>query len=146
MRSVASTNKTMFRALFVLLWLSGILFADENADRKAIDAAIGSLYAPQVRSDPKRMAELTATDFDGDLGSIPVRTVWCETSCAGFKVRSLKFITTDVAVVDGETTMGVASMSEWLMILKRDGPVWRISSVRSIGLSPFARGNRRTGN
>ena len=120
--------------------------ADEMADRKAIDAAIGSLYAPQVRSDPKRMAELTASDFDGDLNSIPVRTVWCETSCAGFKVHALKFVTSDVAVVDGETTMGVVSMSEWLMILKRDGLVWRISSVRSIGVSPFARANRRTGN
>jgi hypothetical protein len=92
------------------------------------------------------MAELTSTDFDGDLDSIPVRTVWCETSCAGSKVRSLKFVTSDVAVVDGESTMGAVSMSEWLMILKREGQVWRISAIRSIGLSPFARANRRTGN
>jgi hypothetical protein len=111
-----------------------------------INAAIGSLFVPQVRSDPKRMAELTATDFDGDLNSIPVRTVWCETDCEGFTVRFLKFVTSDVAIVDGETTMGAMSMSEWLMILKRDGSEWRISSIRSFGLSPFARANRRTRN
>jgi len=136
----------MFRALSVLLLFSVILSADEVADRKAIDTVIVSLFAPQVRSDPKRMAELTTADFDGDLDSIPVHTVWCETSCAGFKARSLKFVTTDVAVLDGEITMGAASMSEWLMILKRDGPVWRISSIHSIGRSPFARANRRPGN
>src|SRR5947199_5335969 len=92
--------KTMVRALSVLLLLGGILSADEVADRKMINAAIGSLFAPQVRSDPKRLAELTTTDFDGDLSSIPVHTIWCETSCARFKVRSLKFVTNDVAAVD----------------------------------------------
>jgi hypothetical protein len=50
-----------------------------------------------------------------------------------FRVRSLKFVTSDVAVVDGESIMGVVSTSEWLMILKREGQVWRISAIRSIG-------------
>ena len=122
----------MFRAISVLLLVGGILSADDIADRKTINSVIGSLFSPQVRSDPDRMAALTATDFDGDVNSIPVRTVWCETSCEGFRVRSLKFVTTDVALVDGETTVGPVSVSKWLMILKRDATGWRISSIRSL--------------
>ncbi len=135
-------------AFSVLLLFGGMLSADDISDKKAIEAIIGSLLSPQVRSDPQRMAELTTTDFDDDIDLIPVRTVWCETSCEGFRVRAMKFVTNDVAVVDGETTAGTGSLSmtlslsQWLMILKRDGTGWRISSIRYIGPQSFVRGNR----
>ena len=133
----------MLRELSVLLLLGGILSADDISDRKAIDAVIVSLFNPQVRSDPQRMAKLTASDFDGNLDLLPVRTVWCETSCESYRVRSVKLVTTDVAVVDGESKVGNVWMSRWLMILKRDAPIgWRISLVRSFGPSPLAGGNR----
>jgi hypothetical protein len=122
----------MLRAISVLLLLGGILSADEIADKKAINTAIGSLFSSKVRSDPERMSALKTTDFDGDLDSIPVRSVWCETDCEGFRVRSMKFVTPDVALVDGETTVGMVSASTWLMILKRDASGWRISSVRAL--------------
>ena len=83
---------------------------------KAINVAIGALYVPQVRADPERMAEVTTQDFDGDLNSIPVHTIWCETTCEGFRVRSLIFVTADIAVVDGETTGSTSPMSWWLML------------------------------
>ena len=142
----------MVRALSLLLLLAGILSADDISDRKAIDTIIGALYSPQVRSDPQRMAELTTGDFDGDMDLIPVRTVWCETSCEGFKVRATKFVTKDVAVIDGETTVGTGSLSstvslsQWLMILKRDATGWRISCIRYFGHPSFGRGNRLAGN
>jgi hypothetical protein len=142
----------MMRALPILLLLGGILSADDISDRKAIDTIIGSLFSPQVRSDPQRMAQLTAPDFDGDINLLPVRTVWCETSCEGFKVRAVKFVTNDVAVLDGETTVGTGpfsttvSLSQWLMILKRDATGWRISSIRYFGPPSFVRGNRLAGN
>jgi hypothetical protein len=132
----------MFRALSVLLLLGGILSADEISDKKAIGAVIGSLLNPEVRSDPQRMSEVMAADFDGDLDSIPVRTIWCETSCEGFSLRSVKFVTTDLTVVDGETTVGRVSLSKWLMILKRDADSgWRILFIRSFGPSPLIRSN-----
>ena len=140
------------RVLSVLLLLGGILSADDISDRKAIDTIIGSLFSPQVRSSPQRMAELTTPDFDGDIDLIPVRTVWCETSCEGFKVRAVKFVTNDVAVVDGETTVGTGSLSgtvslsQWLMILKRDANGWRISAIRQFGPPSLVRGNRPAGN
>jgi hypothetical protein len=136
----------MFRVISVLLLACGILSADDIADRKTIDAVIGSLFNPQVRSDPSRMAALTTTDFDGDIDSIPVRTVWCETNCEGFRVRSLKFVTTDVALVDGETMLATVSMSKWLMILKRDAGGWRISSIRTFGFPPLVRSKQLAGN
>jgi hypothetical protein len=129
----------MARALSVLLLLCGILSADDISDRKAIDTIIGSLLSPGVRSDPQRMAELTTPDLDGDLDSVPVHTVWCETSCESFSISSVKFVTTDVAVVDSETTIGTAflpgtvSLSKWLIILKRGATGWRISSIRNLG-------------
>jgi hypothetical protein len=137
---------SMFRIVSVLLLAAGILKADEISDRKAVEAVIGSLFIPQVRSDVKRMAELTTADFDGDLSAIPVRTIWCETSCAGFKVRSLKFVTGDVVVVDGQTTMGAVPMSAWLMILKRDAPAWRVSSFRLLDSMPVVRMSRFQSN
>jgi hypothetical protein len=137
----------MLRTLSVLLLLGGILTADELSDRKAIDAVVVSLFNPQVRSDPHRLAKLTASDFDGNLDFLPVRTVWCETSCESYRVRSVKLVTTDVAVVDGESTVGNVWMSRWLMILKRDAAVgWRLSLIRSFGPSPFVGGNRPAGN
>ncbi len=142
----------MARALSVLLLLGGILSADTLSDRNAIDTIIGSLFSPLVRSNPQRMAELTTPDLDGDLDLIPVREVWCETSCQSFRIRSVKFVTTDVAVVDGETIMGTGSwsatvsLSKWLVILRRDANGWRISSVRNFGPPPFPRGNRIDGN
>jgi hypothetical protein len=121
----------MFRSIPVLLLVGGILSADDIADRETIDAVIGSLFNPRVRSDANRMAALTAADFDGDIDSIPVRTVWCVKNCEGFRVRSLKFVTTDVALIDGETRLGSVSVSKWLTILRRDAAGWRISSLRS---------------
>jgi hypothetical protein len=151
--------KAMARALSVLLLLSGFLSADDLSDRKAIDTIIGSLFSPQVRSDPQRMADLTTPDVDGDLDLIPVRTVWCETNCESFRTRSVKFVTADVAVVDGETTIGAVllsgpvsltntvSLAKWLMILKREATVgWRISSIRYLGPPSFLRGNRLGAN
>jgi hypothetical protein len=125
-------HRSMFRAISVLLLVGGILSADDIADKKTINAVIGSLFDPQVRSDPNRVGALTTTDFDGDVNSIPVRSVWCETNCESFRVRFLKFVTTDVVLVDGETTAGMVSISKWLMILKRDATGWRISSIRSL--------------
>jgi hypothetical protein len=138
---------TMWRTLSGLLLLGGILAADDLSDRKAIDAVIVSVFNPQVRSDPRRMAKLTGSDFDGNLDLLPVRTVWCETNCESYRVHSVKLVTTDVAVVDGESTVGNVWVSRWLMVLKRDAPIgWRISLIRSFGPSPLLGGNRLAGN
>ena len=142
----------MVRALPGLLLLGGILSADDISDRKAIDTIIGALYSPQVRSDPQRMAELKTADFDGDIDLLPVRSVWCETSCESFQVRATKFVTNDVAVIDGETTVGAGplsstvSLSQWLMILKRDATGWRISSIRYFDPQSLGRRNRLASN
>src|SRR5215831_4542191 len=101
-------------------WSAEFCLPMTSLTKKKINAVIGSLYNPQVRSDPNRMAALTTTDFDGDIDSIPTRTVWCETACESFRVRVMKFVTSDVVLVDSETVVGIVSMSKWLMILKRD--------------------------
>ena len=138
----------MTRALSVLLLVCGILAADNGSDRKAIEGIIRSLFSPQVRSNPQRMAQLTTPEFDGDLDLIPVRTAWCETTCESFRTRSVKFVTNDVAVVDGETIIGIGlqsgsvPLSKWLMILKRDATGWRISSLYSVGSPSVPGGNR----
>ena len=131
-----ATIGAMRKVFLILLLLAPTLCADDSADIKAINATIGALYIPQVREDPKRMAEVTTPDFDGNLDSIPVHAVWCETSCVGFRVRSLKFITPGVAFVDGETTGSAFAIPAWLMILKKDAAGWRISAFRALGSSP----------
>jgi hypothetical protein len=122
--------------------------ADDLSDRKVIDATVVLLFNPQVRSDPQRMVKLMAPDFEGNFDLLPARTVWCETNCESYKVRSVKLVTADVAVVDGESMVGNVWMSKWLMILKRDAAAggWRVSLIRSFGPSPFVGGNRPVGN
>ena len=128
----------MLKALAMLFLLAGIGWADEAADRKSIEATMNALYLPQVRSDPQRMGRLLTPDFDGALDAIPVRRIWCETSCAGFKLRSLKFITPEVAIADGENTGDpMAPSAAWLMVLKKDGSEWRLAMLRPVGNPGF---------
>ena len=138
----------MLRTLSVLLLFGGIMSADDVSDRKVIDATVVLLFNPQVRSDPQRMAKLMASDFDGNFDLLPVRTVWCETSCESYKVRAVKSVSADVVVVDGESMVANVWMSNWLMILKRDAAAggWRVSVIRSFGPSLFVGGNRPVGN
>jgi hypothetical protein len=125
----------MFRALSVLLLAGGIVSADELADRKIIDTVVKSLLDPQVQSDPERIAELTTADFR-DLDSLPARTIWCELDCERFNVSSIRFVSAEVAEVNGETTRNTFTVSRWVMTLKRDGSAWRLSSVASVEASP----------
>jgi hypothetical protein len=134
-------------------------------ERAGIEHSIAALYLPEVRADKDRMGALLTPDFDGNLESIPTRNVWPEASWPSgsgdaqpsFRIASLRFATPELALVDGETvfprsapvpigaswdgTLIYAPIlsrtfpAAWFMILKKDGPGWRIALFRSVTAS-----------
>jgi hypothetical protein len=121
----------MLKALALLMLSGGLLCADEAADRIAIDRTLAAIHLPQVRSDPARMAELIARDFDGDVNAIPARAIWSESHGPAFKVRAIRFLTPDLAFIDGESSTDGLPAPPWFMLMKKDGSNWRIALFRS---------------
>jgi hypothetical protein len=122
----------MTKGFAILLLLSGILYADEAADRVAIDRTVGALNDPNIRADPNQMAKLVTPDFDGTFG-IP---------SARFVPGPVTFIAPEVAVAEGGST----SSPPWLMVMKKSGAEWKISSVRSVFSHPIALASNITGD
>jgi hypothetical protein len=138
--------------------------ADPPAERKKIETTIQALYLPNVRNDSARMGKLLTEDFEGDLSSLPTNRIWSENFPPenGFRITALKFITADVALVDGETKLlpnpggmpvgatwdGSAlktpevAAPRWSMVLRKDGDNWRIAVYRLVEPPP-AWANRR---
>lgn len=122
----------MLKAIAFLMLSSWLLCADEAADRTAIDSTIAAIHLPQVRSDPERIAQLVTPDFDGDVTAIPTRAIWSENFRPPFKVRAIRFLTPELAFIDGESTSEALPALPWIMVMKKDGANWRITLFRSV--------------
>ena len=126
----------MVKAILIITLLSGMAWADEAADRVAITRTV----AASARTDAK-IADLVTSDFDGELVKLPQAQPWCELDCPKLTLGAVRFITPDVALVDGTATGdGVVPGPGFIAILKRVGDGWRIASMRRVVVrSPFAR-------
>ena len=55
-------------------------------------------------------------------------------------IASVRFVTPDVAIVDGEYRTGTDARLIWTTLtLKRDGRVWKIAAIRNIAPTAPAR-------
>jgi hypothetical protein len=127
------------------LFLAATIWADEIQDRAAIEKVIAAL------NDPARRATLFTRDATSDVdfdrlielhrrGSFSPYTViginetWTELTTPRVVSGAIRFITADVATVDGASTISGAVVLRprvpLLFIVKREGPEWKISSVR----------------
>ena len=130
---------------FPLLCAFG-LWADEAQDRAAIDKAIAAL------NDPAQRAGLFTKDADSsvDLGRlldlhrknsssrgfvIGMDETWTEMTVPRVVSGSIRFVTPDVAIVDGASTIrGAVTLAPsvpLLFVMKREGKEWRIGAVRA---------------
>lgn len=125
----------MVTVILIITLLSGMAWADEAADRVAITRTVAAAAKPDAKA-----ADLLTADFDGELVKLPAAQPWCELDCPKLTFGAVRFITPDVALVDGTATGdGVVPSPAFIAILKRVGDGWRIASMRRVVLrSPFA--------
>jgi hypothetical protein len=114
--------------------------ADESSERAAIESAFRALNAATTRTAVVALftSDADAVDIDRlfrthqDLVQA-ARRPWSERTLPHISVRSLRFLTADVALADATDTQ-FASIGPRripiLFLLKRDGPVWRFAVAR----------------
>jgi hypothetical protein len=130
------------RNLFWLLPLyAACLWADEAADRAAIDQALSALNDPAQRAGLYTKEADSAVDFDHLLqlhrrysaimiGGAGGNEPWITLTVPRIVSGAIRFITTDVAMVDGASTIDGAVTLErrapLLFVMKREGGQWKI--------------------
>jgi hypothetical protein len=117
--------------------------ADEAADRSAIERVIGALNDRQAGSRKKRT--LFTPDADSELehlSKLDHRLLqlsgesWSEVTTPSFVIHSIRFVTTDVALVNAASTQYGSTILvrriPLLLVMKKEGSDWRIASLRVV--------------
>jgi hypothetical protein len=133
--------------LFASLALADSALADSDADRTAIQSVIATLNdhtAPASNLFTTDGADSAELGRLADLDRMLSRSAepLSEVTPPKITVRSIRFITTDVALVDGVNaqygSVIVTKSVPVLLVMKREGSNWRIASFRTIpNLSGF---------
>ena len=131
--------------LFLPLFLAIALQADEAQDRAAIDKMIAALNDPAKRANLFMKDADSAINFDRliDLHRltapspgvvIGMNETWTQLTAPRVVSERIRFVTQDVATVDGASTIDgaitLARRVPLLFVLKKVGAEWRISAVR----------------
>ena len=129
---------------FPLLFAVG-LWADEAQDRAGIDKVIAALNDPVRRAglftkdvdsavDFDRLVDLHTTNSSPYSAVIGMNETWTEMTVPHVVSGIIRFITPDVAIVDGASTVeGAVTLARsvpLLFVMKKEGAEWRISAVR----------------
>jgi hypothetical protein len=113
------------RVLCLLLLMSVCALADRDSDRQAIRKSIGAFNHDSERS--------SVLDPKADVPDL-ARCFRPESSQVYFEVRSIRFVTDDVALVDSTMaqygTMILNQRGRAFFVLKREGADWKIDSLR----------------
>ena len=121
------------------------LWADEAQDRAGIDKVIAALNDPDHRAglftkdvdsgpDFDRLVDLHITNSSSLGVVIGMNETWTEMTVPRVVTGSIRFITPNVAIVDGASTVeGAVTLARrvpLLFVMKKEGAEWRISAVR----------------
>jgi len=127
------------KALVVTLLLAPCALADEATDRKAIESIVAAL------NEHKQPVNLLTPEAQkaGEFGRLselqrllfrPNRP-WSELAPANLVIRSIQFVTPNVATVDAAITQ-YGSLQFWslpvVLIMRKDAD-WRIAAIRIFG-------------
>ena len=131
--------------LCLSLLFSACMWADEAADRVAIEKVIGALNEPHRGPHAKSLSALFTSDADpAELRRLSdmegrMRQVsdgpWSEATAPRIVSESIRFVTPDVALVDAAIAQYgslLASREPVLLLMKKQGTEWRIASVRLV--------------
>ena len=138
----------------LLLFFTAGLWADEAQDRAAINNVITALNDPAQRAklftrdadsavDFERLIDLHREEFPSAAPGLPgcgpdlvigMNEPWTAMTVPRVVGGTIQFITTDVATVDGASTVeGAITLARnvpLLFVMKKERTVWRISAVR----------------
>jgi hypothetical protein len=126
------------------LFLTVGLWADEAQDRAAIDKVIVTLNDPAHRAELFTKEADSGVDFSRLIGLhlansshiVGVNETWTELTVPRVVSGSIRFITPDVAIVDGASTIeGAVTLPRnvpILFVMKKEGTLWRIDAVRVV--------------
>jgi hypothetical protein len=133
--------------LCLSLLFAVVLRADEAQDRTAIEKVIAALNDPAQRAVLFTKDASSSVDFDRliDLhrraSSAPglvigTHETWTEMTVPRVVSGTILFVTPDVAIVDGASTveraMTITRRVPLLFVMKKQGDEWRISAVRML--------------
>jgi len=126
----------------VLIFFAAALLAGEFEDRAAIAKVIAALNNPHQRSRlftddadcPVDFSRLIDLHRKYDPGMIGMDEAWNELTIPRVVSRAIRFITPEVAVVDGASTIrGAVTLARrvpLLFVMKKESGEWKISAVR----------------
>jgi len=126
-----------------LLAFAALGWADERADRAAIQAVVEALAKDQAGGGQKGTAGLFTDDADNQLSRLsdldrrlpqPGGEPWSEVTAPRLVVKAIRFITPDVALVDATYTQYgstiVVRRVPILLVMRKEAKGWRIASLR----------------
>jgi hypothetical protein len=117
--------------------IASCAWADEGADREAIEQLVAT-----VNSHSKPPSDLFTSDApDSERTALSVEPM-SEVSPVRLTIRSIRFITSEVALVECVSTQYgpviTARITPMLLVMRKDGSQWRIASLRvSVTPTPF---------
>jgi len=133
----------MKRIIYGFFILSAIGRADEHTDRNAIQNIVEALNTDGRSVDGKeQLPTLFTADADNELARLSDldkqltshNTPWSEVTKPRIVVRSIRFITADVALVDAVNTQYGSTILvrriPVLVVMRREATGWRIASFR----------------
>jgi len=128
--------------LFVsLFFLAKIACADSAADRAAIEQVVQVVLGPEATDES--VSALFVSDAESEFGRLrelerPLlrlsKEPWPEVTAPMVAIRSIRFVTPDVALVDAANvqygSLAVRPRIPVLLVLRKDRTDWRIVSLR----------------
>jgi hypothetical protein len=131
--------KTMTLFAFLLVRIAS---ADSATDRSEIERVVRTVLA-SGKSDEKAVGTFFMPDADNELRKVAelygrlgeaAQAPWSELSGPYVVIQSVRFVTSDIALVDAtKGQIGAVALDRRipiLFIMKRDGPNWLIFSLR----------------
>src|SRR5258707_6218201 len=109
-RDILHDMKTI---ICIALLFATLGWADEAADRSAIERVIAQMNTDQYRSAEKRMTQLFTADADNELDRLShlsrrllqaADKPWSEVTTPRMVIQSIRFVTSEVALVDAANT------------------------------------------
>jgi hypothetical protein len=131
----------MRTTVWVSLAFSVLGWADGSADRAAIERVISALNIDS-RGLSQQRTKLFTTDADNELDRLsnldrrlsPPKNPWSEVTTPRIVVQSVRFITSDVALVEATITQYgsiiLVRRVPLLLVMKKEARDWRIASLR----------------
>jgi hypothetical protein len=120
-----------------------LAYADEAADRSAIERVIGVLNDSQTGSVKKPTSTLFTPDADSELDRLShldrrllqlANEPWSEVTTPRVVIHSIRFVTPNVALVNAANTQYGSTILvrriPLLFVMRKEGTHWRIASLR----------------